>query len=654
MVEKELGIKKEYEGSMDSKYYFSASKIGATASTQVANQIGELNSRLNQGLKAVELGTMNQRLLDQVPKEHFTEIKRMADLTGAEPSLHAPIQDLDLAGFTQQGWDSNQRKRSVEQLKGVVEKAHLMDPDGNVPITIHAGTFPSQKWEKKGLMDEEGKPAPDTRSEMMIINEQTGEIRPTKYRERMRIGKEAPEAWTPQRQMDNTNRTSWDQEKFQILQWKKIMNENDDRTMKNLVQENYPRLIEKAKRGEPLGTGENQKLAQLESVKNENTAFKSETYQNIRSAVEDMYERFKKYPYEKGNRAEQHKFYEEQIYPKFKKDLDKGEAKIEKIESKYHEVTKEINDAQKAKNRGKVSELKQEREKIVDKLNQNIYEQTEMAAKAVEEMPAPKTWQSVDEFAKKETSTSVAEAALDSYKKYGKNSPMLLLENVYPEFSLSRADDLKETIDKSQEKFVKKLREEKNISKTEAKEIAKKIIGVTWDVGHIYMLRKSGYSDEDIRKEAATIAPHVKHIHLTDNFGFEDSHLPPGLGDVNIKDQLRAIEKAQGEKAFGEHRGIVEAGEFVANYKEVPHLYALAHLGSPLYSEDAAPYWHEAWDVHGSYAGGYGEMMPQKYFDLYGAPGFSQLPAALGGGGQGGGERGRFAAGAGMPQEDEE
>src|SRR3989344_8795633 len=109
----ESGIKDNYDSSMDSKYYFSAGKIGATASPQVANQIGELNSRLNQGLKAVELGAMNQRLMDQVPKEHFKEARRLGILTGSEASLHAPIQDLDLAGFTQQGWDPNARKRQA-------------------------------------------------------------------------------------------------------------------------------------------------------------------------------------------------------------------------------------------------------------------------------------------------------------------------------------------------------------------------------------------------------------------------------------------------------------------------------------------------------------------------------------------------------------
>ncbi|MAF51003.1 MAG: hypothetical protein CMH64_02825, partial [Nanoarchaeota archaeon] len=210
--EKELGIKKDYSSSMDSKYQFSmeASRIGATTSPQVANQIGELNSRLNQGLKAVELGTMNQRLLDQVPKEHFTEIHRMAKLTGAEPSLHAPIQDLDLAGFSQQGWDPHEQQRKIKQLEGVMDKAHLLDPKGSTPIVVHAGSFPAMKWEKEGLkeLDEDRKikDVTDRKSEMMLINQQTGEVRPTRYTTSQRIGRDEPEPHTVEDQMEMMNR----------------------------------------------------------------------------------------------------------------------------------------------------------------------------------------------------------------------------------------------------------------------------------------------------------------------------------------------------------------------------------------------------------------------------------------------------------------
>ncbi len=641
----------------------SAGRVGATSSPQVANQIGELNSRLNQGLKAVELGTMNQRLLDQVPEEHFREARRLGKLTGSEASLHAPIQDLDLAGFTQQGWDPNERKRKVAQLGAVVKKAYLLDPDGNTPITIHAGTFPAQKWRKDWegteYKDKEGKVVEDKRSEMMIINPHTGEVRPTRYRDRLRFGQEEPEAWTPERQMNNSNITSWDQEKFQLLNWKKQMNEKDDMTNSRLKSLNYDELILGDKEG-ILTPDERNILKVAEQEIKDNESFKSETYQLIRSSLEDMYERFQKYPYKEGNMAVEYDIFKKHKYPEYKKQFDVGEKEVEKKLEAYKKTAEQLTNA---KTHEEAQQLNKKFDNAKAELDSALYKQTEILVRASQAMPAPRLWRPVDEFAKEETAKSLAEAAVDAYNKYKDKSPMMLLENVYPEFALSRADTLKATIKKAQDDFVELAMKKKEngglgLSKEAARKHAEKVIGVTWDVGHIYMLRKSGYSDEDIRKEAEKIAPYVKHLHLTDNFGFEDSHLPPGLGEVNIKDQLKAIEKFHAGRAseedFKKVRGIVEAGEFVANYKEAPHLYALSYLGSPLYSDGAAPYWQQSWDTFGSYFGGYGELLPQKYFDLYGAPGFSQLPATLGGSGSGGGDKGRFASGGQGKLTDEE
>jgi sugar phosphate isomerase/epimerase len=645
-----LNIKKEPKDN----YSFPASKIGATTSPQVANQIGEFNSRLNQGLRDVELGTMNQRLLDQVPKEHFTEIRRMAKLTGAEPSLHAPIQDLDLAGFTQQGWDPNERENKVRQLNSVIEKAHLLDPEGNTPITIHAGSAPTQKWQREGLkeMDEYGdirEVKGGGRSEMALVNPHTGEVNNTRYRERMMVGKDKTIPFTPEDQMRARNKSQWDDEQFKLLQWKKMMHERDQMTGHRLDSGGYSDLMQEKKEGILSDEGKD-KLKELDLELRDNIAFKNETYHNMRMAVEDMYERFEKYPYEGEDTTEALRYqdYKKNEYPKFKQELKEGEKELENREREFRELLK----------KGASEEDKTVARQRYEEANQR---QTENIIRSFQEMPAPRTWQPVDEFAMKETSTSLAEAAVESFKKYGKKSPMLLLENVYPEFTLSRAEDLKNTIELAQEKLVKKLTDKalmdgKELSTSEAKKRASEIIGATWDVGHIYMLKKSGYKDKDIVEEAKKIASHVKHIHLTDNFGFEDSHLPPGMGDVNIKDQLRAIEKVNADMGnaddFKKVRGIVEAGEFVANYKEVPHLHALDHLSSPLYADQAAPHWGDIQDNFGVYGGGYGELLPQKYFDLYGAPGFSQLPATLGGGGSSGGERGRFASA--MTGDDEE
>ena len=649
MADTNYRVKKDYDSSMDSKYYFTASQLGATTSVQVANQIGELNSRLNQGLRAVEIGAMNQRILDQVPKEHFTEIKRLSELTGAKPSIHAPIQDLDLAGFTQQGWDPFEQERSIQKLGSVIERAHMMDPNGNVPITIHGGGGAVQRWKSEGLFkevrDEEGEPkivpSPDSRSEMTLVNQHTGQMQGVRYKMRKYVGREEEVPWTPERQMDNMNKTSWDREKFELLDYKKKMDEKERMTHQLLVQENYPALLERHKT-KTLLPGDEERLMRVENELQDDFTFKNETYQVIRSSVEDMYERFEKYPYKKGPEATDAQIYKKNIYPKFKEQFEEGKKKIEKVSEEYQQIREKV-----AKNPTAMDQLLKKREE----LNKLYNDQTEILRRSTSDMPAPRLWQPVEEFSKEKVSTSVAEAAAKAFNTYGKNTPMVLLENVYPEFALSRAESLKETIEEARKKFVEKLKEK--LGEPEAKKQAEKLIGATWDVGHIYQLRKSGYTNEQIEEEARKIGPFVKHLHITDNFGFEDSHLPPGLGEVNIKEQLKAIEMKQGEEKFRELRGIVEAGEFVANYKEVPHLYALSHFNSPLYVDDAGPRWDQIWESQGHYPGGYGEFLPQKYFDLYGSPGFIQLPAALGGGGGRAPDRGRFASAAGGEEGEE-
>ncbi|MBI2106032.1 hypothetical protein HYT56_04315 [Candidatus Woesearchaeota archaeon] len=639
-------FKKEYAGSMDSKYYFSAEKIpagkvGATASPQTPNQIGELTSRLNQGLKAVEIGAMNQRLLDQVPLEHFNEIRRMNKLTGAEATLHAPIQDLDLAGFSQQGWSEFNRKESVEKLKSSIDRARQMDIKGNIPITVHAGGFPAQKWQKEGLYGskeiktEDGrkikdytiaegeKTLPDQRSEMMIVNRETGQMQNTRYEIKEYISGEK-QAWTPERRMDNLNRTEWDREKLQIIQWKKEMNEVEDRFRRN---EAMLRELELGEKKNLLTEEEQRKLATLKSEEEMVEKHKEEIYTHIRSLTEDMYSRFKKYG--AGEKIELEKT------EGFKRLFEGIKNKEEEVEE-YYEKYRKTKDEEK---RGQIGR----------ELTKAQFDQVDAITRVIQNLPPPKTWISADDFAKEKVSNSITEAALYAYGKYGKDAPIISMENVYPEFALSRADSLKETVELAKGNFVDELIKKKDLSKKEAEKIADKIIGVTWDVGHIYMLKKHGYTDEDIRKEAAKIGKHVTHIHLTDNFGFEDSHLPPGEGTVNIKEQLKEIEESLSDEQKGKIKSIVEAGEFVANFKEVPHLYALSNLNSPLYTEDVGPRWDEIWDTHGHYMAGFGEIMPQKYFDLYGAPGFAQLPRELGGS-AGSPERGRFASSQGEEQ----
>jgi len=157
-------------------------------------------------------------------------------------------------------------------------------------------------------------------------------------------------------------------------------------------------------------------------------------------------------------------------------------------------------------------------------------------------------------------------------------------------------------------------------------------------------LRKAGYSEKEILDEAKRIAPFVKHVHLTDNFGYNDTHLPPGMGNVPIQKTLEMLEKHGDMEGV---RQIIEAGNFVQNFKESPYPYALEALGSPIYSIGGAPYWAETRKAQAQdyYSVGFGEILPEYHFKQFYGGGWAAVPRELGGEKAGSPEKGRFAAG---------
>jgi len=90
---------------------------------------------------------------------------------------------------------------------------------------------------------------------------------------------------------------------------------------------------------------------------------------------------------------------------------------------------------------------------------------------------------------------------MKSYNKFGESAPTIAVENWAPGTAFSRADDLKGLIEESRKNFVGQLVKEKNMSEAKAKKIAEKHIGATWDVGHLNLYKKRGFTDKDIVKE---------------------------------------------------------------------------------------------------------------------------------------------------------
>ncbi|MCK5044082.1 sugar phosphate isomerase/epimerase, partial [Candidatus Pacearchaeota archaeon] len=134
-----------------------------------------------------------------------------------------------------------------------------------------------------------------------------------------------------------------------------------------------------------------------------------------------------------------------------------------------------------------------------------------------------------------------------------------------------------------------------------------------------------------IIKESEKVAKLVKHVHLSDNFGFEHTELPMGMGNVPLKEIMEKL----GEQGF-KAKKIIEAANWWQHFKTAPVQETLQSVGSSFYSSNMAPYWNQEQGLQQSYSGGFGQMLPQLNYETFGA-GFSQLPTELGGQKQGAG-----------------
>ena len=78
-------------GNIFTGYRVAASEVGAPTKPDTANQIQQINQLLNQGIVPIEVITLDPKVFDQIPKQHFKEINRMSKLTGAKISVHVPM-----------------------------------------------------------------------------------------------------------------------------------------------------------------------------------------------------------------------------------------------------------------------------------------------------------------------------------------------------------------------------------------------------------------------------------------------------------------------------------------------------------------------------------------------------------------------------------
>ncbi len=417
--------------------------------------------------------------------------------------------------------------------------------------------------------------------EALVINTDTGSINKIPLKERHFPGEEGKR--DVKIELRKINEEQWDENLRQLAYYSDIGNERVERSMATAIAAEAEK-----KSGRQLTNEENQMI----SMFNSGATFLNSSYDGLKKIFDVALNKSSG-----DDKTKILKFYEE-IKPK-----------VEKINTN-------------------------------SKSKQSVALRKDIIDKGIETLSnlstPPQLFQDLNEFSKEKTIETFSNVAFDSFKKFKDKSPIISIENPPVGSAFGRAEDLKDIVEKARQKFVEKAVKE-GINEREAKKAAEKVIGVTWDVGHINMLRKYGYEAKDIVKETEKVAPFVKHVHLSDNFGFEHTELPMGMGNVPIKEILDKL----GKEGFNAKK-IIEAGNWWQHFRTPPFKETLEALGSPIYGMNMGPYWNQNEGFQQNYFGGYGMMLPQINYETFGG-GFSQLPTELGG--QRGGAQGSRMSG---------
>ncbi len=598
-------------------YNLPASAFGFPTNPQTANQIDAVSKKISTGAKTIEVSGVSigggpaMDLIDNIPRQQFKEIARLKKLAGVDLTFHGPL--VEPTGVSRQGWEESQRKHVERQMFSAVDRA--ADLGKNTVVTFHASN---------GLPEPEtyeyvdGKPV---LKEVFVVDERNGRFQQIGLPKKDFL---TGETLNPYQEVEKQNEESWFKQlqgvAFHANQGQEVIN----RALSGREFSNLPGIagMQKMKESEPI---DKDKLAKIyksyldgdekkmkEVIQNE--GFNKDligTMQDIahgdiylRDAYGDLRNLYNA-AYDAAQRDKNSKIDERRAQAQ---DTLK---KLDRFKEEIAPIVEDIKDPSK-----------------IEKFGQEIVR----GVNVLRSIAPPRTLTSLKEFALDKASDTFGNVAFDAYRKFGGDAPIISIENPPVGMGLSSGEDLRSLVEASHNKFIARAKAE-GMSESKAREEAEKLIGVTWDVGHINMMRKHGAQDKDILKQTEKVAPFVKHIHLSDNFGLEHTELPMGMGNVPIKEHEALLKKQFGEK-FSKIKQIVETGAWFRNFNNVtPFAETLEAFGSGMsgiYPMKMAATWNAARGGTSPYFTGYGRMLPDINFSTYGA-GFSSLPAELGG-----------------------
>jgi sugar phosphate isomerase/epimerase len=600
----------DFSTGMFPAYRMSTASLGLPTDPRTANQLKAISDKLNTGAKTIEASGVQAATWETVPDPHLEEIYRLKKLAGIDLTFHGPL--VEPTGVSKQGWNESHREQAERQMWQAVERAHKMDPKGNLVVTFHSSN---------------GLPDPETRVMTEVVNPKTGK------KEMKEVLKEF---WIV------TNDGQFQAKSPEVDYFKgkdgfvEGIQEQRDTIAAAIEKQNkdiwYHQLqgvafhanqgqgvIERALKMDKLSPELKEKTDEKQWMQIYKAYLDGKPISKILDAVGA--------PVKEVVEKQLNDFIEGDIY------LKDSYQDMQKLFNMAYDAA--VKDGKK-EDLAKLDEFRGEIKGNLKNLEkpENLSDFASMLIRGVgvlRSIKEPETVKPLREFGIDKSSETFANVAFNAYEKFKNSAPIVSIENPPAGSGLSRAQDLRDIVEASRKKLQERLVKEQHLSSGEAKQQAEKLIGVTWDVGHINMIRKFGYGDKELVKETETIGEFINKVHLSDNFGMEHTELPMGMGNVPTKEMFEAMGKYN--KKMDSIKKIVETGNWFgpqAFGNQTPFAQTLKSFGSPIYSMKMAPYWNQANSASGGYFSGYGQVLPEQHFSMYGA-GFGNMPKELGG-----------------------
>ncbi len=603
-------------------------EIGTTTNP-MANQVQGFNEKIREGASKIEISFIGQGKTNaqQPGPEAFghdarTDIRELAQINDIRTSVHASWHQGSLAGLGREGFTEEARKQAVKEIEKAINFAAEATTGG--AVVFHTGEWARPMTDIKDKLfrgyDYEEEKAP-----MMVVDSRTGDMsairkdqyvyEPTfltaeKYQDelgRQLVGtidkygnKIEADDWVDIN--GNAIKRSWmfDSEKTKEL-FNRMPVWNPDDTDFEVTELKYDDFVERAKRLKQEGI----------DVTPEVLFFKTQLSNQVLQA--------------KGSSLYHARFYESQkegrdalvkaldFYEKLEDNMSEEEKWKLTVQTMPGQGYDSFQGLVPPKNMLPSEFLRKKIKSATDEMRYTHEASAASDAQARQALERMNRTESIEDYGLNKTAETIATVGLKAMK-YTKANKDHLKEDLYvapenwrtEEFG-SHPDEIRKIINVSRAKMEEQLVKREGYSEEEAKKLAKNHIKATLDIGHLNLWRqhfiaKDGESpkDRDKRfetwalKETEKLAKEgiVGHVHLSDNFGYDDEHVTPGEGNVPIREFVKNMEKA-GLKDF-----IAEAGSY--NAKEVmTDTWAL--LGSPIYGSVRMPTFRSMNEQHFGY-----------------------------------------------------